>query len=215
MMVWIAVPLGISVISLFSGSTALASATSTVDRLAMFWGPLMGLYMFAFYLALTGIGQEGSAFLNLLIIPLKEKEVAKAKLSTALIPAVCGLIVIMALIQVIIPLRLEAFIALAVTLFAALFECSLVGLAIGSRFPDFAEVPRARFVDQKGVWLGMAVIAGSVGITFLPLFLYAYPFLVKIPLLVAPIIAATVGVLVCYVCYRDSLNSLNKLTTRI
>jgi hypothetical protein len=214
MMVWIAVPLGISVISLFSGSSALASATSTIDRLSMFWGPLMGLYMFAFYLALTSIGQEGSAFMNLLIIPLKEKEVIKSKLSTPLIPATCALILIIALIQVMVPLRLEALISVAVTLFAALFECALVGLAIGSRFPDFAEVPRARFVDQKGVWFGMGAVGGVVGVTFLPLFLYAYPLFVKLPILVAPVVAATVCIAVCYVCYHDSLNSLNKLTTR-
>jgi hypothetical protein len=213
MLVWIAVPLGISVISLFSTPSTLATAASTFDRLAVFWGPLMGVFMFAFYLALTGIGQEGSAFLNLLIIPLKEKEVVKAKLSTALVPAVCAMVVVTALIQLIAQPRLEALIAITVALFAVLFECSFVGLAVGSRFPDFTEVPRARFVDQKGVWLGMLIIAGCVLATLLPLFLYAFSDL-TFPLLVAPVLSAVAGILICYTSYRATLNSLQKLTTQ-
>ncbi|MCJ7614766.1 hypothetical protein MUO71_08415 [Candidatus Bathyarchaeota archaeon] len=212
MLVWIAVPLGISVISFFSTPSTLATAATTFDRLALFWGPLMGVFMFAFYLALTGIGQEGGAFLNLLIIPLKEKEVVKAKLSTALVPSVCAMIVVTALIQVIAQPRLEALIAIAVALFAVLFECSFIGLAVGSRFPDFTEVPRARFIDQKGVWFGMIIIAVCVGVTLLPLLLYAFPVLGSFPLLVAPVLSASAGVLICYAGYQATLNSLKKLT---
>jgi len=213
MMIWIAVPLAISVISFVSAPSSLTTATSTIDRLALFWGPLMGVFMLAFYMALTGIGQEGSAFLNLLFIPLKEKEVVRAKLATALIPSVCAMVVVTALIQVIVQPRLEALIAIAVTLFSALFECSFVGLAVGSRFPDFTEVPRARFVDQKGVWLGMLIVAGCVGVTFLPLFLYAFSIL-AFPLLVAPVVSAIAGGLICYASYRSTLSSLQKLTTQ-
>jgi hypothetical protein len=212
MLVWIAVPLGISIISFFSTPSTLSSATSTFDRLAVFWGPLIGLFMFAFYLALTGIGQEGTAFLNLQIIPLKEKEVVKAKLSTALVPAVCAMVVITILIQLIAQPRLEALIAIAVALFAVLFECSFVGLVVGSRFPDFTEVPRARFVDQKGVWLGMLIMAGCVGVTLLPLLLYAFTGL-AFPILAAPILSVIAGTLICFASYRATLNSLQKLTT--
>ena len=214
MLVWIAVPLGISVISLFSTQSSLATATSTIDRLALFWGPLIGVFMFAFYLTLTGIGQEGSAFLNLRIIPLKEKEVVKAKLSTALVPALCAIAVVTALIQVVVQPSLEALIAIAVALFAVIFECTFVGLAVGSRFPDFTEVPRARFVDQKGVWLGMLIIACCLGVTFLPLFLYAFPILGAFPLLVAPVLSAVAGILICYASYRSTLNSLQRLVTQ-
>lgn len=211
MLVWIAVPLGISIISLFSGQTALSDATSTIDRLSVFWGPLIGVFLFAFYLALTGIGQEGSAFLNLRMIPLKEKEVANAKLSTGLIPAAIALLVVTILIQAIVQPRLDVIIAIAVTLFAALFECSFVGLYTGSLYPDFTEVPRARFVDQKGVWLGMAILAGCVIATFLPLFLYAFVGL-SFPLLVAPLMSAVVSVVICYATYQATINSIKKLT---
>lgn len=213
MLVWIAVPLGITIISLFSTQSSLSSATATIDKLALFWGPLIGVFMFAFYLALTGIGQEGSAFLNLRIIPLKKTEIIRAKLSIALVPALCAIIAVTALMQVIVQPSLEGIIAVAVALFAMIFECSFVGLAVGSRFPDFTEVPRARFVDQKGVWLGMLIIACCLGVTFLPLFLYAFAGLAFL-LLVAPVISATACILICYAGYRSALSSLHKLTTQ-
>jgi len=214
MIVWIAVPLGISAISLFSTQSSLATATTTIDRLTLFSGPLIGVFMFAFYLALTGIGQEGSAFLNLRIIPLKEKEVIKAKLSTALIPSVGAMLVVTALIHLIVQPRFETLIAIAVTLFAVLFECSFVGLAVGSSFPDFTEVPRARFVEQKGVWLGMLIGACCVGVTVLPLFLYGFSILGTFPILLAPVLSAIAGILICYASYQTTLNSLQKLSTQ-
>jgi len=212
MLVWIAVPLGISVISLFSSRTSFASALTTLDRLAVFWGPLMGIFMLAFYLSLTCIGQEGSAFLNLMIIPLNTKELIRAKLTPAISLSVCGMAVITILMQLIVQPQLETLIAITVTLFAALFECAFVGLAVGSRFPDFTEIPRARFIDQKGVWLGLLIIAGCVGITFLPLLLYTFPFLGTFPIIVAPILSAITSIPVCYISYRVTLDSLQKLT---
>ena len=211
MIVWIAVPLGISVISLFSSQSSLENVTSTIDKLAVFWGPLMGIFMFAFYLSLTSIGQEGSAFLNILIIPIKEKDIVKAKLATAFIPSVIAMAVIIVLIQVIVQPRLEVLIAIGVTLFASIFECAFIGLAVGSRFPDFTEVPRARFVEQKGVWLGLAIVGGCVGITFFPLFLYAFSILGYFPILIAPSLSAIASIFLCYTGYRFTLNNLKNL----
>jgi len=214
MIVWIAVPLALSLISLFSFQSSWETATTTIDQLALFWGPLMGVFMLAFYMALTGVGQEGSAFLNLLVIPLKEKEVAKSKLAIALFPSFCALVAVTAFIQVMVQLRLEALIAIIVTLFAGLFECAFVGLAVGSRFPDFTELPRARFIDQKGVWLGMLIIAACVGVTFLPPFLYSYRILGYFPLLAAPVLSAIACILICYASYQATLSSLQKLNSQ-
>jgi hypothetical protein len=215
MIVWIAVPLGISVISLFSGQSSLETVTSTMDKLAVFWGPLLGIFMFAFYLSLTSIGQEGSAFLNIRIIPIKEGDVIKAKLATALIPSMIAMAVIMFLIQVLVHPRLDVLIAICVTLFAAIFECAFVGLAVGSRFPDFTEVPRARFVDQKGVWLGLASVGGCVGVTFFPLFLYAFSILEYFPILIAPSLSAIASIFLCYASNRFTLNNLKKLIAQL
>jgi len=211
MIIWIAIPVAISLISLFSFQTSWETNASTIEQLALFWGPLMGVLMFSFYMTLTGIGQEGSAFLNLVITPLKEKEIVRSKLTTALSPPFFALIVLTAFIQVMLQLRFEALIAVIVALFAALFECAFVGLALGSRFPDFTEVPRARFIDQKGVLLGMLFIAVCIGVTFLPPFLYSLHILEWFPLLAAPVLSAIACVLICYVGYRATLSSLQEL----
>jgi len=211
MITWIAIPVAISLISLFSFQTSWETATSTITKLALFYGPLMGIFMFAFYITLTGVGQEGSAFLNLLIIPLRAKEIVKSKLATALVPSFCALVALTAFIQVMAQLRLETLIVVIVALFAALFECAFVGLAVGSRFPDFTEVPRARFVDQKGVLLGMLLIAVCIGVTFFPPFLYSLHILDYFPIFAAPILSAIACIVVCYASYRATLNSLQKL----
>jgi hypothetical protein len=213
MMVWIAVPVGLSLISIFSSQYSLDSAATTIDRLAFFAGPLIGVFMFTFYISLTAIGQEGNAFLNLLINPLKEKEIVKAKLSTALIPSTIALIGVIAVIQFMVQLQPLSLIAITVAIFFGVFESGFVGLLIGSKFPDFNELPRARFIDQKGVWLGMLLIAGCTIVTSLPLILYSFPSEPVLPLIVAPIISATVGVVVCYVSYLETVNSLKKLMT--
>lgn len=214
MMTWIAVALGISIISFFSIQSSIATAETTIERLTVFAGPLMGIFMFSFYLSLTAIGQEGSAFLNLLINPLTPKEIVKAKLSTALIPSICAIVAITVLIQLIIQLQPLTLAAITVALFAAVFESAFIGLAISSRFPDFTEVPRARFIDQKGVWLGMLIIAGAVAITFMPLILYFFSSASGFPIIAAPLISATAGIVICYVSYLETINSLKKLMTR-
>ncbi|MEJ2271257.1 MAG: hypothetical protein P8X91_01965, partial [Candidatus Bathyarchaeota archaeon] len=59
------------------------------------------------------------------------------------IASVSIMLVVVFLIQLIVQPRLEVIIAIAAALFAIILECSFVGLAVGSRFPDFSEVPRA------------------------------------------------------------------------
>lgn len=212
MMVWVALPIGISVISIFSAQSNFATATGTLDRLMVLWGPIMGVLMLAFYMALTSIGQEGSAFMNLLIVPLNRKELVRAKLTPAILLSVFGMAILTILLQIIVQPRLETFIALAVTLFAVVFECAFVGLAVGSRFPDFTEVPRARFVSQSGVLLGLVIVGACVLGTVVPLVLYMFPLFGNFPILIAPVISVIVCALLCYISYHEALNSLQKLT---
>ncbi|TRO52940.1 hypothetical protein E2P63_02870 [Candidatus Bathyarchaeota archaeon] len=123
------------------------------------------------------------------------------------------MIAVLGLIQLFVQPRLEVLIVLAITLYAVLFECSFVGLALSSRYPDFTEVPRARFIDQKGVWLGLIIIACSAVVTFLPLLLYQYSIII-FPLIIASVASAIIGILICYSSYRLTLNSISKLITQ-
>jgi hypothetical protein len=211
MLVWIAVPLGISIISFFSIQNSLSTATTTIDRLMIFSGPLMGLFLFSFYVSLTGIGQEGSAFLNLQTVPIKDREIVKAKLAIPLVSSGLIMLIVVSLIQIIVQTRFEVLLAISVALFAIIFECCFVGLAVGSRFPDFSEVPRARFIDQKGVWLGFLIIAACLGVTLMPLFLYSLELLWSFSILIIPIPIIITGIVICYVAYEMTINNIHKL----
>jgi len=207
---WIAAPIAIGVISVITAQSSWATATTTIDKLAFFTGPFLGIVLLAFYLALTGVGQEGGAFINLLAAPLKEKEIVKAKLVVALLPATCALIVLLAFIQVMVQPRLEAIIAITVGLGAVVLESTLVGLAVGSRFPDFTEVPKARFVTQKGTLCGMATLGVSLVTTLLPLLIYTF-ISTSLSLTAATFLTAIIAFVICYVGYRATANGIQEL----
>ena len=214
MLGWVAIPIAIGIISIITTYSTWVTATTTSEKLAFFAGPLIGIVMLAFYLALTGIGQEGSAFINLLAAPLKEKEIVKAKLATALFPAAGALTVLLVVVQLLIYPRLEVMIAITVAFFAVVLEAVAIGLAVGSRFPDFTEVPRARFVTRQGVYFGILLLFGSVGVTLLPLFLYAivqFHILTVITLPGITLLTALMGITICYINSRATEISLRRL----
>ena len=213
MLGWIAIPIAMGVIPLITSYSAWAAATTTIGKLTFFLGPLFGIVMLAFYLALIGVGQEGSAFINLLVAPLQAKEIAKAKLTTALFPATGALAVLLAAAQLLIQPRLEVMLALTVVFFAVGLEAGLVGGTVGSRFPDFTEVPRARFVTRQGAFFGMLLLGGSVGATLLPLFLYVFVqvrILRTLSLLGVTGLTAFIAIAICYVSYRVTVRNVQK-----
>lgn len=218
MLGWVAIPIAIGIISIITTYSAWAAATTTSEKLAFFAGPLIGIVMLAFYLALTGIGQEGSTFINLLIAPLKEKEIVKAKLATALFPATGALTVLLVVAQLLIHPRLEVMIAITVVSFVVVFEAALIGLTTGSRFADFKVMPRARFVTRQGVYFGLLLLIGSMGATLLPLFLYAivqFHILTVITLPGVTLLTAVMGITICYVNSRATKSSLRKIINSI
>ncbi|MFQ5821481.1 MAG: hypothetical protein ACE5I5_15970 [Candidatus Heimdallarchaeota archaeon] len=184
---WIAIPIAISIPFIITYSSW-TMVTTTPEKLAFFAGPLFGVIMLAFYLTLTSIGQEGSAFLNLLAAPMSEKEITKAKLTSALFPATCALAGLLAFGQLLLQFPVEILLLISGTSFIVVCEAALVGLVMGSRFPNFTEVPKTKFVTSKGILLGILTLIGSIGVTIFPMLLY---FLVKIPV---PVIFTLGGV---------------------
>ncbi|MFQ6126288.1 MAG: hypothetical protein ACE5R6_17015 [Candidatus Heimdallarchaeota archaeon] len=148
MLGWIAIPIAIVIISFITTYSTWTTATTISDKLAFFTGPLIGIVMLAFYLALISIGQEGDAFINLLAAPLKEKEIVKAKLVTVLVPAIGALAVLLVIAQLLINPRMKIMISITVVSFAVVLEAVFIGLATGIRFPDFKVMPRTRFITR-------------------------------------------------------------------
>lgn len=215
---WIAIPIAIGIISIITTFSAWAAATTPIEKLAFFAGPLIGIVMFAFYLALTGIGQEGNAFINLLTAPLKEKEIIKAKLVTALFPATGALTVLLIIVQLLIYPSLEIMIAITVAFFFVVLEAVVIGLAVGSRFPDFTEVPRIRFVTRQGIYFGILLLFGSIGVTLLPLFLYAVTQIHILKALSMPgitLLTALIAIIIFYSSFRATRHSIQKLVGSI
>jgi len=143
---WIAIPAIMRIVTIIT--TPWNPAASTMYKMIFFMMPGFGILLLAFLLALVGIGQEGSAFVNPLTAPLRAKQIVIAKLATVLFPSTCALSILIVFIQVLVQPRLEVMLAVTVAGFAALLEATLVGLAVGARYPDFTEVPRARFVRE-------------------------------------------------------------------
>ncbi len=214
MLGWIAIPITIGILFMITTYSMWATATTTSGKLVAFAGPVWGIVMLAFYLTLTSIGQEGSAIITLLAAPLSTKELTKAKLATALFPTTGALIVLLVIAQLLIHPRVEIMLVMTVVLFTVVFEAAMIGLAVGSRFPDFIEVPRARFITRQGALLGILFLVGSVGGTLLPLFLYTFAeirILVTLSLPGITLLTAFMAIPISYLSSRAIKHNLQKL----
>ena len=168
MVSFLALPFIMVIVNLLNGGygDAFTPGGSLRTRMTFFALPGFGLLLLSFYIAAVGIGGEGGGFLNLRSAPVSARQIARAKLATALIPSVIGLPIIVAAAAIILSpgLSLTAFIS--VFGLVTILESAVVGLATGAHFADYTEVPRARFVSPTGVLIGMGVLAAVVGVTY-------------------------------------------------
>ena len=209
---WIAIPAIMGIVTIFT--TPWNPTASTMYKMLFFMMPGFGILLLAFFLALVGIGQEGSAFVNLLTAPLGAKQIVIAKLAAALFPSTCALSILIVFVQVLVQPRLEVMLAVTVAGFAALLEATLVGLAVGARYPDFTEIPRARFVNQQGALLGMALMGATVAATCSPIL--AHPFFLSrfLSLPMATVVTAAIAAATCYLGYRAATLMVQQLYRR-
>lgn len=198
---WIAVPVAISIMPIISTSySTWGTAATLLENLALFTGPLSGILMLAFYLAITSIGQEGSAFINILSLPLQENEIHKAKVATALFPPFIALIGLLTCIQLLLHPTWEAMITIIVGSFGVVLEAVFIGFMMGVRYPSFTEFPKARFVTWQGIFLGMVLLIGAIGATVLPIILYIsghVPILATLPILGVALVMALIIIPIC------------------
>jgi hypothetical protein len=130
---------------------------------------LFGVGLGALFLGLTSIGQEGGRLWNIGSLPVSERMVVKTKLLFTSIIAMIGLVLGLVLAVLIFHLSvLDALIFSAVGLTVVLAESSL-GIAVGSRYADFSEGPRPRFVTMKGSIIGSVlgiILMGVLSLAF-------------------------------------------------
>lgn len=132
---------------------------------------LMPIAIFCGLMAMTSIGQEGSAVWNLYAIPILPRQLLKAKL---IMPISLGVVFSTAMIVILnfilkAPLSLLWILVVLGAIVAV--EQSALGLYFGFRFPDFRESVRARFVSVWGSMFGMGACILVAMITAAPILL--------------------------------------------
>ncbi|MCX6649008.1 MAG: hypothetical protein NTV61_06420 [Candidatus Bathyarchaeota archaeon] len=212
MVSFLAFPFIMVIINVINGAygEAFAPESSLSTKMLFFALPGFGLLLLSFYVSAVGIGGEGSGFINLLSAPVSAREIAKAKIATALTPSVPGLAVIVA--AVVLVLGVSPQITLLITVFGlvTIVESAVVGLAIGAHFADYTEVPRARFISPTGMLVGMGALAAVIGVTFGAPQLTGMLNLGGWTWIVNTIIVAVIGVALSALIYRFAVSEVQK-----
>src|SRR5437773_139065 len=150
----IILPVMISFPALFSPAPTTTATSGLISPLFLAVPLLFGVGLGTLFLGMTSIGQEGKRLWNLSSLPIEAGTIVTSKvLFTSLISTiglVLGLVLTVFFFQVSV---LDALTFIAVGITIVLAEASL-GVAIGSRYPDFSDGPRPRFVTIIGSIIG-------------------------------------------------------------
>ncbi len=90
-------------------------------------------------------------------------------------------------------------------------EASLLGVAVGSRFPDFREVPRARYVTLEGTVLGFMALGLAGIVTVAPIYLGDVVLSGVLSLPAATVISVAIASVVSYLGYRGAVSGIEGL----
>src|SRR5947199_33845 len=170
----IIMPIMISFPAIFSPAPSSTSGPAQIDPIFLVIPFLFGIGLGSLFLGMTSIGQEGRRLWNISALPVSASMLVKSKLLFTSLVSSIGL----GLGAVVSALLLHASIFvilwfLGLGLVVILAEASL-GIVIGSRFPDFSDGPRPRFVTVVGSIIGavlgiveMAIMALHIILSFI------------------------------------------------
>jgi hypothetical protein len=178
---------------------ATLSPLERTARLASF-GIVAGL--FALYMALSSIGQEGGSFDNLRGPPLTAGQITWAKVATSFIPAASLFSLLLLVLLAVIRPPWEMAVAFAIVGALLVLEAAFCGMVGGARFPSFREVPQALYFTPLGSILSMFIlVVASLG-TIAPIYLSVTGSLFGLGLTWATVISAVIAAFVCLFLYR-------------
>ena len=224
----IAIPLVLPVMILFPVVFSPAPSSTTAPPVAanplVIAAPLLfGVGLGALFLGLTAIGQEGGRLWNVGSLPIGERMLIKTKLFFSSIIAMIGLAFGLVLAVLVFQLSVvDALIFSVLGLTVVLAESSL-GIAIGSRFADFSEGPRPRFISIAGSIIGSVlgiIMMAILSITFILMLLLmvrVVGFSTSLELIEAlPFFAtAVIGLILTRICYRFSIGPITRILGEI
>lgn len=172
---------------------------------------VMGPVLFGWLLGITSFGQEGEAMVNIYCLPITEKEVVKAKVSSSFFIALIALIVTLIFIYIVLPTSNQSIFLFAILSLILTIEATLIGVAAGAKYPDFRQLPRSRFLTMTGSVIGFIQLGSVMLIISLPvLFFYSIDlglmgYIITLGSLILD------GSVVCFVTYKIALKNTNEL----
>src|SRR6266699_1372907 len=213
--------LGLSVIlfpAIFSPAPSSTSGPAQIDPIFLVIPFLFGIGLGSLFLGMTSIGQEGRRLWNISTLPVSAKMLVKSKLLFTSIVSSIGLglgAVVSALLLHVSMFAVLGFLGLGLVVILA--EASL-GIAVGSRFPDFSDGPRPRFVTVIGSLIGAVLGIVEMAIMALPLilsFILRTFFSILLPLQFVLVLSGAVGGLLAWIAYVLSVKPVDSILSEV
>jgi hypothetical protein len=181
------VPVVITIITFVSSNAQGDSGGSLGDGVLAAWTP--GL--FALLLATTCIGQERRAIQTLYALPITAKDVFRAKSFSVLLPTLGFALVLWVVVGLVLPHTALLSLGLLVLMPTVTAVACFLGLTFATRYSDFQERPRARFLTPSAMIGSIFLGLGLVFAISLPTLLWLYaPSANVLPLALSAAIAA-------------------------
>ncbi|OLD55700.1 hypothetical protein AUI46_03845 [archaeon 13_1_40CM_2_52_13] len=208
----IILPVMISFPALFSPAPTTSAASGLISPLFLAVPLLFGVGLGTLFLGMTSIGQEGKRLWNLSSLPLEAGTIVTSKILFTSLISTIGLVLGLGLTVFFFQVSIVdamTFVAVGITLVLA--EASL-GVAIGSRYPDFSDGPRPRFVTIIGSIIGaflgvMVMLLMSLPLLFL---LFARVFLLlPFSLQLSFFLGGMLGLIFARISYSLSIRSVD------
>jgi hypothetical protein len=178
---------------------------SPLERTARLAGFGIVAVLFAQYMALASIGQEGGSFDNLRGPPLTAWQITKAKVAASFVPAASLFSLLLIVLLVMIRPPWEMVMVFIVVGALLVLEAALCGMIGGAKFPSFKEVPQATYFSPLGSIVSMFILLVAALGTIAPIILSATGSLFGFGLTWATALSAIIAILVCLVLYRTAV----------
>src|SRR5947199_398370 len=214
----IIMPIMISFPAIFSPAPSSTSGPAQIDPIFLVIPFLFGIGLGSLFLGMTSIGQEGRRLWNISALPVSARMLVKSKLlSTSLVSSIglCLGAAVSALLLHASIFVVLGFLGLGVIVILA--EASL-GIAVGSRFPDFSDGPRPRFVTVVGSIIGAVLGIVEMAIMSLPLvlsFILRTFLAILVPLQFVLALSGAVGGLLAWIAYDLSIKPIESILSEL
>lgn len=123
---------------------------------------------FALMISAISFGQEGKAVLNLYSLPISATEVFRAKTFTTLGLSLTSTVLMSIIIPILTGLSIQMLLLSLLLAVIITLEQTFIGLGFASRFADFQDRPRPRFLEPVGILLAALTGLGTILATAVP-----------------------------------------------